>query len=511
MSARFCADLNPSDTLIGEVVASDPLNPFYTRGYIESMRTLGFRPWALSLRDSDRLVVACTAFSRSNYLEHVLLITSLPALPQGELFWQELLKFCRKARISRLVVNSNPSSGVSIPALPNELRRTTRHEFILDLQKPCLWSELSSNHKRNITAARKAGVQLRQTSSQEACRQHRLLMMESLGRRKERGEIVPENISIGGLMAPLEQRAGQLFQSVRDGRVLSSILVLTADRGAYYQSAGTSPEGMASGASQFTVYEMAEVLRDRGMEVLNLGGADAAASGLERFKLGFGSTKVGLECAEFYFGSKLRRRMVSALRLARQNPRRFFQTLVARLESFRVYAADPSDIAPPEPVAGVRFDKLSDEQLLSLEGQDIELSRQARRLRHDGFNGAYGVFRDECLAHIAWLIEADHDRCQEVRTLKLRPGEAEITHCFTLPEFRRQGLYSFAIRNLCQVAGRRGVRRVYMITSVTNVISQRGIERAGLRGHGAVIRLMVPLLSGVPLLTYRGYRQPVRN
>ena len=141
---------------------------------------------------------------------------------------------------------------------------------------------------------------------------------------------------------------------------------------------------------------------------------------------------------------------------------------------------------------------------LSATGTGIAL--ETHRFRQFGFNDAFAVFRDRELAHIAWLISAEHDRVLQDRNVKLRAGEAEITHCLTLPEFRGQGLYPFAIRSLCQVAKERGIQRVFMITNVHNKASQRGIEKAGFTQCGKIVRSVFSFLPEGAAVTYRGHR-----
>jgi len=68
--------------------------------------------------------------------------------------------------------------------------------------------------------------------------------------------------------------------------VFLSLLVLTAEKGGYYQSAGTTPEGMQRGASHLLLYETAMLLQQETCTLFNLGGAGAEDSGLRRFKAG---------------------------------------------------------------------------------------------------------------------------------------------------------------------------------------------------------------------------------
>jgi len=308
----FDARPEPSAELCSVVAALVPTNHSYTYAYTQAMSRLGYRPWVLSLLEGDRMSLACTAFMTSGRLNRALEIVSLPALPAGDQFWQGLLRLCREAGVSQLVVGSFDSAVATIPDLPGEIARKTRHEFVLDLESPRLWKDLGSNHLRNIKSARKAGVQVLTAADLRACQAHAELLRASMERRRSRGETVSADIRVERPLAFTDSGAGVIYQAVLDDKILSSMLVLRGERGAYYQSAGTSPEGMACGASHFLLYEIAERLRSEAMRQFNLGGASPRNPGLQRFKQGFGAEELQLEAAEFYLGSALRRTVTGA-------------------------------------------------------------------------------------------------------------------------------------------------------------------------------------------------------
>ncbi|MGH7264606.1 MAG: hypothetical protein ACREMB_07095, partial [Candidatus Rokuibacteriota bacterium] len=52
------------------------------------------------------------------------------------------------------------------------------------------------------------------------------------------------------------------------------------------------------------------------------------------------------------------------------------------------------------------------------------------------------------------------------------------------------------------------MRQVFMITGTQNVASRRGIEKAGLRRIGFIVRLLLPFLPFRMVLTLRAYRWP---
>jgi lipid II:glycine glycyltransferase (peptidoglycan interpeptide bridge formation enzyme) len=117
-----------------------------------------------------------------------------------------------------------------------------------------------------------------------------------------------------------------LYQAVRDGIVMSSILLLRSKHTAYYQSAGTSPEGMSVGASHFLIYNVGKKLRDDGVRIFNLGGAPEGSS-LARFKSGFGASEVSLEACSCYVGPVWLKQIRTAVTLLRSDRGSFWQLL----------------------------------------------------------------------------------------------------------------------------------------------------------------------------------------
>ncbi len=495
----------PSEKNLESMAALAPENPFRTAAYVSARQATGERVSLAMLRQGNELVVACPVFVRG-HLGRRLEMPSAPDTVAHD-FWTGLLDHCRRARVASLVVNTFASPAARIPRLHGETSRRQRHEIVLRLGVEPIINRLSSNHRRNAQRARNAGVGIRRTTSEAACRDHVRVMQASADRRAARagGPTAPERWDVNYFATLLRHGAAELFQATSGSGVLSSVLVLKADRGAYYQSAGTSPEGMSLGASHFLILAIAEQLQSAGIEVFNLGGVDEESDGLARFKLGFGGESIPLEAINARLAGPFRRRLASAWRVARNDPRALLSDLSGRRERYVAYSADPRAIAPDR-LPGATLEKLADAAVLELAKAGPDLAVHSDRLERHGFNDAWAVRIEGRLAHVAWLIAAEHDGLLPRRNVRLRDGEAEITHCFTLPEFRGRGVYVFAIRSLCGIAATRGVGRIFMITSINNLASQRGIERAGFRRCGQIFRWSLPYLSSRLALTVRTHR-----
>ncbi len=505
MAAEFHATRAFSDDLCNQISSFEPFNPFRTAAYVETMKALGTEPWLLYETEQGRIICGCFGFVRSGRLNKLLEIPSvLPAGP-GAVFWTGLLHFCRQERISQLNVESFASTIAKIPSLSGETGRRKRVEHVLSLQNTNVRSTMSTNHRRNVQKAEKAGVLVERATASEACSDHARLQDASMERRIALGEQVSADAQSSTSFAFLTHHAGELFRATLGTQVLSSILILRSARGAYYHSAGTSAEGMAIGASHFLIWRVTEILRGEGVELFNLGGADASNPGLERFKKGFSPQEIHLESASFYLASPLRRKVVSAVRALREDPLGLIRDLVGKAEDYCVYCCRPEEIAEPSLPSGVEFRKISDQELLEVAGQHSEMKIHQEKYEQFSINDAYGVFVDGVLAQVSWLVLAEHDRLSKERNVKLKTGEAEITHAVTLAKYRNRGLYTLGIQCLVRLCRREEVRRVYMITGTDNIASQKGIEKAGLPRAGKIWRIRYRHLGGKSF-AIRGHR-----
>lgn len=309
MVDRFRAFARPDAALLEALCMLDPANPFSTPAFVGYRSAAsGTIPWALTFERDGQLHSGCIAYLQPSRLpwSNRLEIHSL-AVPNGtgvETFWDGLWALCHRERVSRLTLlsfGSQPSTG--LPDRPGRLWHRPRCEYLLNLVDFRGMKSLSSNHRRNLNRAEREGIRLVESREAGAAAIHASLMGLSLNRRRSRGEVVGGGSAGDPTRRLLASGAARIFQSAQDGTVMSSILVLQARNGAYYHSAGTSPEGMKAGASHLLLTRLAEQLRAEGLDVFNLGGTDS--EGLARFKAGFGAEPVALEAAAWFTGNRV--------------------------------------------------------------------------------------------------------------------------------------------------------------------------------------------------------------
>src|SRR5687768_12015113 len=133
MTGTFNAEPGATSSLVWEIAAQNPANPFYTPQYFAFWHTRGFMPWILSNGNTEPKVY-CPAFMKKGRLRCSLEIPSMPSRPADEPFWEGLIDFCRQQGVSDLSINSFCSNGGIIPPLPREKSRKLRWEYVLNLK-----------------------------------------------------------------------------------------------------------------------------------------------------------------------------------------------------------------------------------------------------------------------------------------------------------------------------------------------------------------------------------------
>jgi lipid II:glycine glycyltransferase (peptidoglycan interpeptide bridge formation enzyme) len=308
----FFVNPDPTSEHCRELEDLVPGNPFYTAGFVSTMRSLGAEPWILGLRQDGNIVSACTAFLRRGRINRRLDIVSIPDLANLDIFWKGLMAHCRKVGISIVNVGSFCSTNGLIPKMSGETKRSERWEFVLDLQEGDLEKRLHRTHRANIRKARNAGVEIRRTTDERACEDHLRLILDSRKRRIDRGEMVAATVNSEEHRLYLRNGVGELFLAVQGGEVVSSDLVLKSAHVVYAQSAGTSPRGMNCHASHLLIFEIAQAFLCESKHALNLGGANSPTGGLAQFKSYFRPKVVDLQSAEFYLGNAVLKKLTKA-------------------------------------------------------------------------------------------------------------------------------------------------------------------------------------------------------
>jgi hypothetical protein len=256
----------------------------------------GAQPWLFSMKCNGENIGGAFGIIEQGRFRRGLFVSIVQEVPGGGLFWNGILKFISQHNITalRVTTTSKSTPSLSIPRLGNETARYQNVKlYILDLEKPEEQRKFSNNHKRNISKAKKAGVQLsvinakQAIDTKQALEAHFNLTGSSVDRRSRRGESTALRATQRSVMRILESNHAHIYQAVLNGEVLSSKIVYYLDRYAFYYDGGTSPSGMKLGASHFLMSEIMTTLKKEGIRTLNLGLAADTSGELWRYKAGF--------------------------------------------------------------------------------------------------------------------------------------------------------------------------------------------------------------------------------
>jgi GNAT superfamily N-acetyltransferase len=86
---------------------------------------------------------------------------------------------------------------------------------------------------------------------------------------------------------------------------------------------------------------------------------------------------------------------------------------------------------------------------------------------------------EDALAGYAWVSRGSERIGELERSLRMKPGEAYIWDCATLPPYRRQGVYTALLGVMVATLRGEGAGRVWIGASLANRPSLRGFARAG--------------------------------
>jgi RimJ/RimL family protein N-acetyltransferase len=481
-----------------ELARLDSPSPFCTVAYARSLRRIGNEVWVFGpdrdgmLEDATLGCISPARWSRTLYFP------SLAAFAGDPLFWESVYAMARQNGIDDVSAGTFGSPAFDLPRLRGETYRHTRQEYVLDLREPDLRKLMRHGFRDNVRKAQNAGLELRRGREAQFLEAHLEMMRASRHRRAERGETISDAGEANEARVYLAEGAGELFQALKDGEVVSSALLLRSGKQAYTQTSGSQPQGMRMGAAHFLIFQAAQILQSEGAECLNHGGAPEGST-LAEFKSRFSSTIVTLPAAACYLGPVWKRKTRTLAGLIRHRPDDLKRIIKGSRTRWLVYGLDLATTPEPVVVPGAEFSPLPEEQLMRLKnppGYPHFRQDQVQRLRRLGGSCAFGVFVNGELAHIRWFLTQEHNLKESPRILELQPDEGEITASETFPEYRGRGLSPFAIQQVAALARERGIRRIYGKTKQDNLASQRSMTKAGFKPVGHVDVIQPPLRPG---------------
>ncbi len=284
--SNFVAEKDPSDSICADIEGLAPQIPYYTKEYRDALQMCGKTVWFFGLAIDGRIVCGCLGEMTVGRLRKQLHIQSTPS-DASEEFWSALGEFCRQERVTTLSLGTIGTCP-EIPTISRVVSSDDRCEYWVDLQAPDIEMALRPQQRRVLRKARAQGLEIRVPPTSSGLATHNLLTQESLGRRRERGEGIPEFDESDVPQALIETGAARIYECVLEDEVLGSVIITVARKGAHGYSAGYSRSGMKVGAAVFLSVATFQSMRSEGKSIFNLGDAPQD-SGLAVFKRGMGA------------------------------------------------------------------------------------------------------------------------------------------------------------------------------------------------------------------------------
>ncbi|MCD6516543.1 MAG: GNAT family N-acetyltransferase [Candidatus Aminicenantes bacterium] len=329
--SSFIVQRNPSSSILQKYSQLAGDSCFYREEFLRASVFAGSKIVAFSIQNNGALASFAVGFETKGLLSSILTFPTFPRIIDPDpdvatLFWSGLKSYCKQRRIYKLRLNSFGAIPINVPELGIPTLYIKRSEYLLDLtlEPVRLFENFSSNHRRNIRKAKKQNFIFKIVNTLDACRHHGELIEHSMNRRRLRGETVPSKTNLNLHYSLVSTGAASLMQLARQDEIISSFLILTSHKSAYYQSGGTSKKGMELGASHYLMWKTIEYLHNKGLQYFNLGGVTEHDSpGLLRYKVGFGAKEIKLAHLEFFMGSNLAQKVHTGVRAFKQSLRNF--------------------------------------------------------------------------------------------------------------------------------------------------------------------------------------------
>ncbi|WP_460816946.1 GNAT family N-acetyltransferase [Microbacterium petrolearium] len=156
----------------------------------------------------------------------------------------------------------------------------------IDADDDVLWSRFEHKVRKNVKRARSSGVEVVVDTEGERIGEFLEVYQSTMDRRDAAERYYFERRFFNRIHAEL---SGQFayFHAYREGRVISTELVLLSEEAAYSYLGGTEADSFPFRPNDLLKYEIMRWTRDQGKRAFVLGGGVTAGDGIERYKRAF--------------------------------------------------------------------------------------------------------------------------------------------------------------------------------------------------------------------------------
>lgn len=148
-----------------------------------------------------------------------------------------------------------------------------------------------------------------------------------------------------------------------------------------------------------------------------------------------------------------------------------------------LWAIDLKERSPPavEPRTPAAFREVSREDLHVLAGSMGMTDTDPLLRRLSGRRRCFAAWIGEDIAAYGWVSQGDEWIGEQERCIRISRQEAYIWDCVTLPDYRRQRLYSALLSHMLSVLKCEDTQKVWIGTALENKPSIKGFTNAGFR------------------------------
>lgn len=288
--------LNPSEfeNWNNEIQKFDSYSFFHSLEWCEVLSsTYGYIPTYFCIIKNKKLSSVVPAMEVDSKLTGKRLI-SLPfsdfcepifsSIDESEILKEAMLDYCRKNKLRYMEFRT---SETRFPYETDYFRTDLRHILEISIEQNEIQKNFSENTRRNIKAAIKEGLSVKELISREGI--NIFYELQCITRRKHGLPPQPKSFFENIHRFIISKNKGQIIFGYLRNEPVAALMFFTIGDKVLYKFGASLINSLPKGTNHFLMWEAIKKYKNAGFREFDFGRTETNHDGLRRFKLGFGA------------------------------------------------------------------------------------------------------------------------------------------------------------------------------------------------------------------------------
>jgi len=206
------------------------------------------------------------------------------SIDESETLKKSMLDYCRKHKLRYMEFRT---SETRFPYETEYFRTDLRHLLEISADQQIIQKQFSENTKRNIKAAIKEGVNIKELNSVEGIKI--FYELQCITRRKHGLPPQPKLFFDNIYRFIISKDKGQILIGYFKDKPVAALMFFTFGEKVIYKFGASLADSLPKGSNHFLMWEAIKKFNNAGYKEFDFGRTETNHDGLRRFKLGFGA------------------------------------------------------------------------------------------------------------------------------------------------------------------------------------------------------------------------------